>query len=183
MLIAIGIIAALVLALLGYATTRPNHFRVERSLNIRASSERVFALINDFQTWRSWSPYEKLDPAMKKTYTGPQSRRGAVYAWDGNSKAGAGRMEIANSVPNSKVTIKLDFNRPFEGHNTAEFTLQPNGGTTKVTWALYGPQNFMMKVMSIFMNMDRMVGKDFDEGLANLKAQAEVEPKSTTAAL
>jgi uncharacterized protein YndB with AHSA1/START domain len=168
--IVIGILLAILLA---YAATRPNSFRVQRSLEVQAPPERIFALINDFHKWELWSPYEKLDPAMKKTYSGPVSGTGAAYAWSGNSKAGEGRMEILSTVPQWNISIKLDFLKPFEGHNTAEFSMEPRAGATKVTWAMYGPQKFMLKLMSIFLSMDKMVGKDFERGLANIKAVAE----------
>jgi hypothetical protein len=167
------VVGVLLAALLAYAATRPNSFRVQRSLDVHAPSERILGLIDDFHKWGLWSPYEKLDPSMKKTYTGPASGTGAAYTWAGNSKAGQGRMEILSTVPPSKVTIKLDFLKPFEGHNTAEFTMEPRAGATRVTWAMYGPQKFFFKLMSIFVSMDKLVGKDFERGLANIKAIAE----------
>lgn len=171
---AIALIVGVVLAaLLVYAATRPKNFRVQRSVTMHASPERIFPLINDFQSWPLWSPYEKLNPAMKRTYTGPRSGPGAASSWDGNSKAGAGKMEIVSLVPASKLVVKLDFSRPFEGHNTAEFTLDRAGDNTTVTWAMFGPQNFMLKLISIFMNMDRLMGKEFEEGLHNLKTLTE----------
>ena len=174
MLGTIAIVAGVLLAiLLGYAATRPDRFRVQRSLSVQAPADRIFGLINDFHKWASWSPYEKLDPTMTKTFSGAESGTGAAYAWSGNSKAGEGRMEILSTVPPSKITIKLDFLKPFEGHNTAEFTMEPSGGATKVTWAMFGPQKFMFKLMSIFMSMDKLVGKDFEQGVANIKGLAE----------
>ncbi|HXB22722.1 MAG TPA: SRPBCC family protein [Candidatus Solibacter sp.] len=169
------VIAAVVLlaALLAYAATKPGAFRVERATSIKAPQERIFALINDFHRWDSWSPWEKLDPAMKRTHGGATSGKGAVYEWEGNGKVGAGRMEITDTSPSSKVTIKLDFIKPFEGHNVAEFALDPKGDSTNVTWAMHGPNRYIGKVMSVFINMDRMIGKDFETGLANLKTIAE----------
>ncbi len=166
-------IIVLVAALLIYATTKPNTFRVQRTTSINAMPDKVFALINDLHAWASWSPWEKKDPAMKKTHSGAEQGKGAVLEWDGNNNVGTGRMEVLESVPASKIVIKLDFLKPFEAHNQAEFTLTPNANSTQVTWAMHGPQPFMMKVMDIVMNMDKMVGKDFEEGLANLKALAE----------
>jgi hypothetical protein len=157
----------------GHTATKPDSFRVERSTSVQAPPEKLFELIGDFHRWGSWSPWEKLDPAMKKTYSGAASGPGAVYAWAGNGKAGEGRMEIVSAVPYSRIAIKLDFLKPFEGHNTAEFTMDPKAGATKVTWAMYGPQSYMLKVMSLFFSMDAMVGKDFEEGLAKMKAIAE----------
>jgi len=170
--IAIGL-GILLAAILGFAATKPATFRVERAKSIQAPPDKIFELINDFHRWASWSPYEKLDPAMKKTFTGAPSGKGAVYAWAGNGKAGEGRMEITDTSPSSKVTIKLDFLRPFEGHNIAEFTLEPKGGSTNVTWAIHGPQPYILKVMTTFFSMDNMLGKDFEAGLDNLKAIAE----------
>ena len=163
----------LLAAILGYAATKPGTFLVRRARSIQAPPEKIFELINDFHRWASWSPYEKLDPTMKKTFSGASSGKGAVYAWEGNSKAGEGRMEITDTSPGSKVTIKLDFLKPFEGHNTAEFTVEPQGEFTNVTWAVFGPVPYVMKVMSIFFSMDKLLGKDFETGLANLKAIAE----------
>jgi len=174
MLVDIAIVVSVLLAaLLGYAATRPDRFRVERTQAMQASPERIFELIDDFHNWASWSPYEKLDAAMKKTFSGAPRGKGAVYAWAGNSKAGEGRMEILNAVPSSKITIKLDFLKPFEGHHTAEFTLDSKGGSMDVTWAVYGLQPYLFKLMSIFLNMDKMMGKEFAAGLANMKAIAE----------
>jgi uncharacterized protein YndB with AHSA1/START domain len=168
--IAAGILLA---AILGYAATRPDAFRVQRAKSIQAPPQKVFDLINDFHHWASWSPYEKLDPTMKKTFSGAANGKGAVYAWAGNSKAGEGRMEITDASPGSKVSIKLDFLKPFEGHNTAEFTLESRGEFTNVTWAVFGPVPYVMKVMSMFFSMDKMLGKDFETGLTNMKAIAE----------
>jgi hypothetical protein len=155
------------------AATKPDTFRVQRATSINAPPEKIFAHINDFHNWVAWSPYEHLDPTMKKTYSGPASGKGAVYEWDGNDKAGAGRMEITDTSPPSKVTIKLDFIKPFEAHNLVEFTLVPLGGSTDVTWDMHGSSPYLFKLMCLFMNMDEMIGKDFETGLANLKARAE----------
>ena len=167
------VIVLLVVAVLIYAATKPDTFRVQRATRINAPPETIFALINDYHRWASWSPYEKLDPAMQRTYSGAASGTGAVYEWEGNSKAGKGRMEITDSLPPSQVVIKLDFVKPFEAHNLVQFTLQPTGASTDVTWAMQGPSPYLAKIMHVFINMDRMVGKDFEAGLANLKAVAE----------
>jgi uncharacterized protein YndB with AHSA1/START domain len=166
-------LAVMVVALLAYASTRPDSFRVERSTTIKAPMDKVFGLVNDFHQWQSWSPWEKLDPAMVRTFTGPNSGKGTVYAWSSDGKAGAGRMEILDAPAPTKVLIKLDFIKPFEAHNTAEFTLTPVGDSTQINWAMYGPSPFIAKVMGVFFSMDSLVGKDFAEGLANLKAVAE----------
>ena len=167
------VIVALIAAVLGLAVTQPDTFRVERSATIKAPPEKVYRLLNDFHQWPQWSPWERMDPAMQRTHGGAQNGIGATYAWEGNKKVGKGRMEIVESVPPSKVTIKLDFLAPFEAHNTAEFLLTAQGDATTVTWAMTGPNMFLAKVMSVFASMDRMVGKDFESGLANLKAIAE----------
>ncbi|HLJ88030.1 MAG TPA: SRPBCC family protein [Candidatus Angelobacter sp.] len=168
-MVALPVLIALFLIL---AATRPDTFRVQRAANIRASSERIFPLISDFHNWGSWSPWEKLDPAMKRTFDGAASGKGSVYAWEG-SKAGAGRMEIMSAAPSSKIVIKLDFIKPFEAHNTVEFNLEGEGESTKVTWDMEGRSPYMMKVMGIFFNMDNRIGKDFEAGLASMKAVAE----------
>jgi uncharacterized protein YndB with AHSA1/START domain len=156
-----------------YAATRPDTFRVERTATIKAPPERIFPLINDFQRWGAWSPFEKKDPAMKRTLSGAPSGSGAVYEWDGNKEIGQGRMEIVESVPPSRVTLKLDFTRPFKAHNIVDFTLEPRGDSTQVTWAIHGPSPFISKVMGIVFNMDKMIGKDFEAGLAALKSVSE----------
>jgi uncharacterized protein YndB with AHSA1/START domain len=169
----VSIIVLLAAAILVLAATRPPTFLVTRSASINASPERMFALIADFHSWAHWSPYEKLDPAMKKTFAGPASGVGAIYEWSSAGKAGAGRMEIVDAPAPSKVSIKLDFSKPFKAHNIAEFTLTPRSGGTDVTWAMSGASPFMFKLMGLFLNMDKMIGKDFEAGLAQLKAVAE----------
>jgi carbon monoxide dehydrogenase subunit G len=167
------VVVVLIAALLVYAATKPDTFRVERSASIKAPPEKVFALLNDFQRWGAWSPWEKKDPEMKRTFSVVTSGKGAQYAWEGNRDVGQGRMEIADSVSPSKVTIKLDFLKPFEAHNIVEFTLEPKGDSTSVRWAMQGPSPYIAKVMQVFFSMDKMIGKDFEAGLANLKAVAE----------
>ena len=173
----IGIIVVVLLiavaAVLLYAATKPDMLRVQRALYIKAPPEKIFALINDFRGWGAWSPYEKKDPAMKRTFSGAASGKGAVYEWDGDKNVGKGRMEIIDASPPGKIVIKLDFISPFEGHNIAEFTMDPGADGTNVTWVMYGPAPFISKVMQVFINMDNMIGKDFADGLANLKALAE----------
>jgi hypothetical protein len=150
-------------------------FTVTRSLDMRAPADRLFPHIADFHAWAAWSPYEKKDPAMRKIYTGAASGVGAVYEWSGNRTVGEGRMEILDANAPHKVRIKLDFIKPFEGHNIAEFTLEPRSHNTTVTWAMYGSLPFMARVMGLFINMDNMIGRDFEVGLANLKAMAEAK--------
>ena len=167
------VIVVLIVGVLGLATTKPDTFRVQRASHIKAPPDKVFALINDFHHWSQWSPWEKLDPDLKRTFTGPASGKGAVYEWTGNSKVGAGRMEITEPTPSKKLLIKLDFIKPFEGHNIADFSFEPQGDGTQLTWAMYGPTPFVSKVMQVFVSMDSLIGKDFEAGLANLKAVAE----------
>ena len=171
----ISIIAVVIVigAILIIAATRPATFRVERSTRISAPPERIFHYVNDFHQWGVWSPYEKLDPSMKRTYGGAGAGKGAVYEWDGNSKAGQGRMEIIESAQPANIVIKLDFIKPFEAHNKVVFTLTPKGDATEVNWAMQGPVPYMAKIVHVFMDMDGMVGKDFEAGLANLKAVTE----------
>ena len=177
----IAIVAAvLVIAIaivLILAATKPGSFSVQREIDVKAPPGKIFPLINDFHQWQSWSPYENKDPAMKRSYDGPASGKGAVYGWEGNKNVGSGRMEILEASPPSKIVIKLDFFAPFEGHNTAEFTMLPQGDattvTTNVTWLMHGPAPFMSKMMQVFMNLDNMIGRDFEVGLANLKRITE----------
>lgn len=169
----LGSIVLLVIVVLAFAASRPDSFRVERQIVVNAPAERLFALIEDFHQWGLWSPWEKLDPQLKRTHSGPPKGVGATYAWEGNPNVGSGRMEILEAVPPSRVLIKLDFLKPFEAHNRAEFTLTPEGEGTRVLWAMTGAQPFPMKVMGLFMSMDSMVGKDFEKGLTAMKSAAE----------
>lgn len=167
------VILGLIVALLGYAATKPDMFHVQRSASVNAPPEKIFVYLNDFRNFSFWSPYEKLDPAMKRSYSGASNGKGAVYEWEGNKKAGKGRMEITGAAPASKVTINLDFVKPFKAHNIVDFTLQPTGDSTNITWAMHGPNSYLAKVMHVFFDMDNMVGKDFEAGLANLKVITE----------
>jgi len=169
------VLVVIIAAVLIYAATRPNDFVVSRSASIKASPEAIFPLINDFHRWPTWSPYEKLDPEMKRTLSGADSGKGAAYAWQGNGKAGVGRMEITNSVPSSLVSLKLDFEKPFRANNTVDFTLKPSGENTTVSWAMRGGRPFIAKLMGLFMNFDTLIGKDFEAGLANLKRAVDGE--------
>jgi uncharacterized protein YndB with AHSA1/START domain len=170
------IVIALVLAvggLLLFASTRPDEFRVQRSAVVKAPPEKIYPLIVDLKGWQAWSPWEKKDPAMKRTYSGPAQGLGAAYAWEGNKDVGAGRMEITEATPSSKVVFKLEFLKPFEATNTATFTLQPAGEGTTVTWVMDGKANILSKVMGILFDMDKMIGKDFEAGLESIRAVAE----------
>jgi hypothetical protein len=161
-----------------WGRSRPGVFRVERSLAIQAPPEKIFPYLADFHNWAAWSPWEPRDPAMKKTYSGSPSGEGAVYEWAGNAQVGVGRMEILEADVPSRLLIKLDFLKPFEGHQNAEFTLAPSAGATNVTWAAFGPTTYLTLVMSIFCSMDALLGKDFVTGLQNLKGLSE--PKAMT---
>ncbi len=169
----IGAIAVVVIAgVLIYAATKPDSFRVQRTVLINVPPDKVFPLISDLKAWAAWSPYEKKDPAMKRTFGAVTAGKGATYSWEGNKDVGQGSMEIVESGPR-KVLIKLDFLKPFEAHNMGEFLMDPKGGDTSVTWAIYGPSPYISKVIGTFMDMDDMIGRDFEKGLADLKAAAE----------
>ena len=150
-------------------------FRIERSAVIDAPPEAIVPLVDDFHRWADWSPWEKLDADLKRTYSGAPRGIGAVYAWEGK-KAGSGRMEVIAADPAARVLIKLDFIKPFAAHNTAEFTFSREAAGTKVTWAMTGPVTLMSKIMGIFFSTEKFVGPQFEEGLANLKRVAEREP-------
>jgi uncharacterized protein YndB with AHSA1/START domain len=177
MLKAIAIIAVVlaiaIAVVLILAAIKPDTFAVQRSATVKAPPEKIFALINDFHQWGSWSPYEHKDPAMKRTFSGAESGKGAVYAWEGDKNVGSGRMEMLEASAPSKIVIKLDFFSPFEAHNTAEFTMLPQGDATNVSWRMHGPAPFMARIMHLFINIDKMVGKDFEAGLDNLKRLTE----------
>ena len=167
------VIVVVVVALIAIAALRPDTFRVERSTVIAAPPEAVFALLDDFHRWSGWSPWEHKDPDMQRSHSGAERGVGAVYEWRGNRQVGEGRMQITASNAPSTLVVKLDFLKPFEAHNTAEFVLTGEGGSTSVSWANHGPCPFLSKLMGLFVSMDRMIGPDFETGLANLKALAE----------
>jgi Polyketide cyclase / dehydrase and lipid transport len=166
------VLAVAIAAILAFAASRPDHFRVARSIRIAAPPQAIHALVEDFRQWPRWSPYENRDPDMKRTLGAATKGKGAVYGWEGNNNVGAGRMEILDDSL-SKIVIKLDFLRPFEAHNIAEFSIVPAGDAVDVTWAMSGPSPFVSKLMGIVFSMDRMVGGDFETGLSNLKSEAE----------
>lgn len=167
------IVALLLVALMIAAARKPDRLHVRREATIGAPPERIFPLIIDFHRWTEWSPYEKRDPALKRKYSGAPSGKGAMYEWEGNSQIGQGRMEIAEVAEPNRVSIRLDFIKPMTSSNTAEFTLAPQGNSTRIAWDMQGPTSFMMKVSSVLMNLDKMIGSDYEVGLANLKAIAE----------
>jgi Polyketide cyclase / dehydrase and lipid transport len=167
------VIAVLIAAVLLFAATRPDTFQVQRAATIQAPPEKIFPLINDFNRWGAWSPWEKKDPGMKRTFGIVTAGKGAMYAWDGNKDVGQGSMEITESAAPSRIAIRLSFVKPFEAHNNVEFSLEPRGATTQVTWTMRGPVPYISKIIHMFVDIDRMVGGDFEAGLASLKAIAE----------
>jgi hypothetical protein len=169
-LLVVGALIALVLIV---AAFQPATFTVSRSTLVAAPPAQLFAEVNDLHRWKAWSPYEKLDPAMKSTFEGPAAGVGAVYAWEGNNAVGSGRMTITESHPAEQVGLKLEFYKPMAGVSQATFTFRPEGGQTRVTWAMAGVNNYVGKIFCLFMNMDKLVGGQFAEGLAALKANAE----------
>lgn len=166
-------LAVVVAAVLGLALFQPDSFAVQRSASIQAPADKLFPMVADFRRWAEWSPWEHLDPAMKRVHSGAASGPGAVYEWNGNDEVGAGRMEVLAAQPPAQLAIKLDFIRPFEGHNTTEFSFTPQGNATLVTWRMAGPMPFVSKLMQVFVSMDKLIGKDFEAGLAKMKAVAE----------
>jgi uncharacterized protein YndB with AHSA1/START domain len=170
---ALYIIVFIIIGVLLFAYTRPDCFQVQRKITIQATPDTIFAYINDLQQWELWSPWENKDPAMKKSFSTVTTGKDAFYEWDGNSNVGRGRMEITESDPPTRLTIKLEFLKPFVAHNIVEFMLVPQAGKTEVIWDMHGPKPFISKLMGVFISMDRMVGKDFEAGLNSLKALAE----------
>lgn len=158
---------------LALASRQPDSFSYARSTTIKAPAEKIYPYLNDFKKGMEWMTYEKRDPNMKRKFSGNATGVGSIYEFDGNSDVGAGRMEIVAAVPNEKVTLKLAFVRPMEGVSTVEYTLTPSDGATKMTWAMSGKSNFIGKIFCLFINMDKMMAKDFDEGLNTLKNLAE----------
>jgi hypothetical protein len=173
-LVVIAVVFILIVAM------RPSGFRVTRSTVISALPPVIFAGVNDLHQWQSWSPWEKIDPALKRTYEGPPAGTGASYSWIGNNKVGEGRMTITESRPHDLVRFRLDFLKPFKGTNTAEFTFKPEGAQTVVTWSMSGKYNFIIKAVGLFMNCEKMVGGEFERGLANLKSVAEAATPETS---
>jgi hypothetical protein len=166
------VLALGVAGVLAFAATKPDTFRVQRAVTIKAPPEKIAAVLSDFQAWKAWSPWEKVDPTMKRTYSGEPRGKGAKYAWAGNSEVGEGSMAITEAQP-SRVALDLDFVKPFEGHNKVVFTLVPKGDATEVTWTMNGPSPYVTKVIQVFCDMDGMIGKQFESGLASLKTITE----------
>lgn len=167
------ILALLVLGVLVAAALQPDRFEITRSARIQAPPERIFPLINDLRQFSAWSPFEKHDPEIKQTFSGARSGAGALYDFDGNAQVGAGRLSITDSVAPGRVTMQLDMHKPMEAHNVVEFRLVPERDGTLVTWSMKGPSPYVSKLLGLFMNMDRMVGSEFEQGLANLRQAAE----------
>jgi uncharacterized protein YndB with AHSA1/START domain len=168
------VIAALIVVFVIIVAMRPSHFRIARSATIAAPPEVVFAQVNDFRAWQAWSPWERKDPNLKRTYEGPPAGRGAVYAWAGNKEVGEGRMTLTESRPAELIRIRLEFLKPFAATNEAEFTFTPRPGEqTEVTWSMTGHNGFMAKAFCMLMDMDKLVGSDFEKGLASMKTVAE----------
>lgn len=171
------VFVALIIVFVVIVALQPSEFRVVRSATIAAPTPAVFAQVNDFHKWDAWSPWAKLDPAMKKTYDGAPAGTGAIYSWSGNDQVGEGRMTLTESRASDLIRIKLEFMKPFAATNTTEFSFKPEGNQTVVTWSMFGENNFMAKAFGLFMNMDKMVGGDFEKGLAQLKSVMEAAPK------
>ena len=171
-------LVVIVVGLVGVITLQPARYRVSRSTTIAAPAPVVFAQVNDFHRWSAWSPWEKIDPAMKRTYEGPPAGVGASYAWVGTREVGEGRMTIVESRPGDLIHVKLEFVKPFAGTSVAEFSFKPDGERTLVTWSMTGDKNFIAKAIHLVMSMDRMIGDQFDKGLAAMKTVAEAAPRS-----
>jgi hypothetical protein len=178
LLIALAVLVVLALAFALIVATRPAEFQITRSATISAPAATVFAQVNDFHKWRAWSPWEKLDPNLNRTYGGPAAGEGATYAWNGNKQVGEGRMTITECRAPELVRIRLEFIKPFAATNDTEFRFQPRGDQTEVVWSMTGRNNFMSKAFCLFMNMDKMVGRDFEKGLAEMKAVSEAAANS-----
>jgi hypothetical protein len=171
-------LAAIVIAFLGLVAMQPAEFRIARATTVAAPASVVFAQVNDFHKWEPWNPWAKLDPAIEQTYEGAPAGTGAIYTWIGNSEVGEGRMTMTESRPNDLIRINLEFLKPFAGTSTAEFTFKAEGDQTAVTWSMAGKNNFIAKALCLFMNMDRMIGGQFEKGLARMKAVAEAAPRA-----
>lgn len=174
------VVIGLVVVVLALAAAKPDTFRVARSAEVDAAPEIVFSLIDDFHRWTAWSPFEQLDPELKRTYSGAERGLGAVYAY-ASPKAGAGRLEITESSQPTRLVIQTDFLKPFAGHNVTEFTLEPTSAGTRVTWAMTGPLSFLSKIVNVFVNPESFLGPSYEKGLAALKALAEQEARGTQA--
>jgi uncharacterized protein YndB with AHSA1/START domain len=171
-------VAVVVAAFLVVVAVQPSEFHVARTTTIAAPAPVVFAQVNDFHKWEAWNPWGKMDPAMKQSYAGAPAGTGAVYAWAGNSEVGEGRMTVTESRPTDLIRIRLDFVKPFAGTSVAEFTFKSEGDQTAVVWSMTGHNNFIAKALCLFMNMDKMIGGQFEKGLAQMKVAAEAAARS-----
>ena len=168
-------LAVIVVVFVAIVVTRPSEFRVARTATVAAPAPAVFAQVNDFHKWEAWNPWAKIDPAMKQTYEGAPAGPGAIYTWVGNNEVGQGRMTITESRPSELIRITLEFEKPSRATNIAEFTFRPEGDRTVVTWSMTGRNNFLAKAIHLFMNMDKMIGGNFEKGLAHMKSVVEAE--------
>lgn len=175
------VIAIIIIAILGVATLQPDEYRVERSTTIQAPADIVFTQINDFHKWQAWSPWAKMDPNAKFTFEGSESGVGAIHTWDGDKNIGAGKMTIIESVPHSLIRIQMDFEKPFKNIAQTEFKFDHQNDQTALTWIITGRSNFFNKIMCVVMNMDKMIGSQFEKGLTDIKAISEAAHQSTTA--
>ena len=173
-------LAGIAIVVVVVVASRPAQFHVTRTARIASKPPAVFAQVNDFHQWDAWNPWAKLDPAMKQSYAGAPAGVGAVYTWAGNSQVGEGRMTVTESRPSELIRIKMEFLKPFASTSTAEFTFRPEGDHTVVTWSMEGRNNFMAKAIHLVMNMDRMIGGQFEKGLAQMKAVAEAAPRTSS---
>ena len=171
------VVAVIIVVLVVIVALQSKEYRVARSTTMSAPPLAVFAQVNDFHKWKPWNPWGKIDPAMKQAYEGAPAGTGAVYTWVGNKEVGEGRMAIVESRPSDLIRIKMEFFKPFAGISTAEFTFKPEGNQTAVTWSMTGENNFMAKAMHLFMSMDKMIGGQFEKGLAAMKSIVEVASK------
>ncbi len=170
-------LAAIVVVFVAVVAMQPSEFLVVRTATISAPAPVVFTQVNDFHNWEAWSPWAKLDPAMKQNYEGAPAGTGAIYTWAGNDQVGEGSMTITESRPSDLIRIKLEFFKPFAATNSVEFTFKPEANQTAVTWSMAGKNNFIAKAVHLFMNMDKMVGGQFEKGLVNMKSVVEAAPK------
>jgi hypothetical protein len=177
LLIALAVFLGIITVFLIVVALQPAEYRVVRSITIDALDEEAFAHVNDLHAWHDWSPWAKLDPDAKNSFDGPEAGTGAVFHWSGNAEIGEGTMTIADSQPNKLIKINIEFVKPFAGTSTAEFTFKPTNDQTLVTWAMTGHNNFIAKAVCMFMNMDKMLGGEFEKGLANLKSVVEEDSK------
>ena len=175
------VIVVAVVGVLGLAATKPDSYHVERSATIAAAPAAVYAQVNDFRRWEAWSPWEKLDPSMKRTFSGPESGKDASYAWLGNDKVGEGRMTIVESEPDSRIGIRLEFIKPWTETCDVAFTFTPESGATNVKWTMDGRNTYTSKIFNVFMDVSKMIGTDYEKGLAQLKTVAESAPASAEA--